>query len=570
MKYRNLLVPLLIALSLSVFSFPAVKGANPNILYVSPARQGPFPAGTTVTYQVKVSQMDPFNAWDIMVKTDPSALNPVSLSVTPNTLTANYSISTLELTNCINGSGTGCNTAGGDGPGVVHSAIFPLGSPPSVSSISGILFTITYTAGTSSSSTVSIFNDIIASAGVTVLHTTVPGAYGLIVPQDYTISISPSGQSLTAPPGGTAVSLVSIGSVGGFVGSVSLSTSVSPPGQGVNASLGAPAVTAPGSTNLNIVAFSNATVGQYSILVNGIATIITSTGTSTVTHSAQFVLTINPSIPDYAITINPNPLPAILASYNGSTTVTVTSINNFVGTVTLSAATSPTNIANGPVAILGSNSVTLLANQSQSVSMLVRTFPLTPVPAPSPSGLYAIILIGNSGSLTHSALGVVTVSPAVFFRHLHWIHHFDYAKNAGVQTFDARVQNNSTGTVIGQVVVIVRCGSFRAFARSDPNGTPLPGGNVAQGIAGPVVTMTFSLTLPATTIGDECFVRGALFYGASSNPTTLTSVKIRRNTFTTNIVNPLIAVNGKIKLSPSASRNFQFDTTLTGKFFVLP
>ncbi len=559
---------MLIALSLSIFSFPSVKAANANILYVNPALQGPFPAGTTVTYQVKVSQMDPFNAWDIMVKTDPSAsaLNPVSLSITPNLLTANYSLTLLELTNCVNGSGSGCNTAAGDGPGVVHSAVFPLGAPPSVASVSGVLFTITYMQGTGSSSAVTIFNDVIASAGVNVIHTTVSGAYGIVPPQDYTISISPSSQSLTAPPGGTAVSLVSIGSLGGFAGSVSLSTSVSPSGQGVTASLDQPAVTAPGSTNLNIVAFSNATAGQYAILVNAVATI----GTSSVPHSAQFMLTVNPSIPDYELTINPNPLPAVLAGYNGSTTVTVTSINNFVGTVTLSATTSPTNIASGPVATLSSNSVTLSANQSQTVSMLVQTFPLTPVPAPSPSGLYAIILIGNSGSLTHSALGVVTVKPAVFFRQLSWTHHLLYTKDAGVQTFTARVQNNSTGTVIGQVVVLVRCGSFRAFARSDPAGTALPGGNVAQGIAGPIVTMTFTLTLPATTIGDECTVRGALFYGGSSDPATLTSVAIRRNTFTTNIVDPLIAVNGKTKSSGSASINFQFETTRTGKFFVKP
>jgi len=127
MKNHNLLIPLLlIALSLSIFSFPSVKAANPNILYVNPAGQGPFAAGTTVTYQVKVSQMDPFNAWDIMVMTDPLAINPVSLSITPNLLTANYSLTTLELTNCVNGSGSGCNAAAGDGPGVVHSAVFPL------------------------------------------------------------------------------------------------------------------------------------------------------------------------------------------------------------------------------------------------------------------------------------------------------------------------------------------------------------------------------------------------------------------------------------------------------------
>jgi hypothetical protein len=567
MKFHNPLVPLLlVALTLSVFSFPAVKAANPNILYVSPAIQGPFAAGTTVTYQVKVSQIDPFNAWDIKVATDPSALNPVSISITPNTLTANYSLTLLELTNCVNGSGTGCNTAGGDGPGVAHSAVFPLGAPPSVASVSGVLFTITYTAGTGPASALTIFNDVIASAGVNLIHTTFPGTYGTVQAQDFTISANPTSQNLTAPPGGTVTSLISVGAVGGFGGSVSLSASPSPQGQGVTASLDLSTVTAPGGTNLHIVAFSNATAGPYTIIVNGTATI----GRLTVMHSAQVVLKVNPSIPDYIVAINPNPL-TVLASYNGTTTVTVTSINNFVGTVTLSAVTSPINILGDPVPTLSSSSLTLAKNQSQSVTMQVQTFPLTPVPAPSPSGLYAIILIANSGPLTHSALGVVKVTPAVFFLHLSWTHHFLYGANAGVQTFDARVQNNSTGTVIAQVVVLIRgCGASRIFARSDPSGTPLPGGNVAAGIAGPIVHITFSVTLPLSSVGSECLVRGALFYGGSSDPTTLTKVAIRRNTFTTNIVHPLIAVNGKIKLSPSASRNFQFDVTLTGKFFVLP
>src|SRR2546428_7986639 len=78
------------------------NAANQNILYINPPQQGPSSAAT-VTYQVKVSQMDPFNTWDIQVKTDPTVLNPISLTITPNTLTGNYSISFNELTNCVNG-----------------------------------------------------------------------------------------------------------------------------------------------------------------------------------------------------------------------------------------------------------------------------------------------------------------------------------------------------------------------------------------------------------------------------------------------------------------------------------
>ncbi len=571
MKHHNLLVPLLlVALTLSVFSVPSIKGANPNILYVNPPSQPAATPGSTVTYQVKVAQIDPFNAWDIMVKTDANAVNPASLSITPNTLTGNFSISLIELTHCVNNVGTGCNPAAGDGPGVVHSAVFPLGAPPSAASISGVLFTITYTAGAGPSSPVTIFNDVIAAAGVTVIHTTKQGTYGTIIGSDFNISASPTSLSLAAPPGGSAASLISLNSVGAFSGSVDLTASVSPLTLNVNATVDTPvSLTAGGSSssNLKIVVGSFATAGPYIITVTGSATI----ANVLVSHSVQVTIQVTTTIADYNIFVNPDPLTPILASYNGTANIIVQSLNGFSGTVSLSAVTSPIGILNGPVPSLSSNTVTVLPGQNGTVTLFVRTFPLTPVPAPSPSGLYAIIIVGTSGSLTHSGLAVVTVTPAIFFLHLGWIHHLDYASTGGNQTFDARVQNNSTGTVVVQVVVKIRfCGLAFPFALSAPTGTPVPGGNVALGIAGPIVHITFSVHLPTKAIGQECLLRAALFYGASADPTTTTLVRIRKTVYPTNIVHPLIAVNGKVKTFPSASIDFQFSHTLTGKFFVLP
>jgi hypothetical protein len=155
-----------------------VVGANPNILYINPPQLGPFSAGTFITYQVKVANMDPFNTWDIQVKTDPTVLNPVSLTTSGNTLTANYSITEQELTNCINGSGSSC-TPPADGLGVVHSAVFPLGSSPNVPSISGVLFNITYSVVKDTGvAGVLIFNDQIANNGPLVSHVTQNGIYG--------------------------------------------------------------------------------------------------------------------------------------------------------------------------------------------------------------------------------------------------------------------------------------------------------------------------------------------------------------------------------------------------------
>jgi len=158
-----------------------VKASNSNLLYVSPGSQPNGGAvGSMVTVSVKVSQMDPFNTWDIQAKTKPNVLNPVSLSVTGNTLAANYSITYQELANCVNGIGTGCDQSKGDGPGVVHSAIFPLGSDPSTPSISGVLFTITYSVVNSTGiAGILLFNDQISSSSNGLLtHTTKNGIYG--------------------------------------------------------------------------------------------------------------------------------------------------------------------------------------------------------------------------------------------------------------------------------------------------------------------------------------------------------------------------------------------------------
>jgi hypothetical protein len=568
LKNPILTIPILLLAASLVTAVPPVVGANLNLLYISPPAQGPFAAGSTVTYQIKVAQFDAFNTWDIMVRTDPTAINPVDFSITPNALTANFSVTELELTHCVNGVGSGCNAAAGDGAGVIHSAVLPLGSPPVGAVINGVILTITYTAGATTMSTVNIFNELIANAGIAISHTTQQGTYGNIVAQDFTISASPTNPTIAAPPGGTVVSVISLKSVGPFTGSVNVTASIAPPSFLVTPTLDTAVVslaTGSGTSNLNIAVASNATAGSYSITVTG-SGIVQGHLTS---HSVLVTLTVSTTVADFEIALNPNPLATILASYSTTSTVTVTSLNGFAGTVTLSAVTL-VNKPNVPLASLSSNTVTISAGGSASVKMTLQSFALTPVPAPTPSGIYDLLVTGASGAEIHTAVGSVNVQPAVFLRHLGWTHHLLFTKTAGVQTFDARVQNNATSPVVAQVVVLVRCGTFRAFARSDPAGTTLPGGNVTANIAGPVVHIAVSLTLPNTTIGDECTVRGALFYGGSSNPTTLTKVTIRRNTFTTNIVNPLIAINGKIKTGPSKSLALQFEQTLTGKFFVLP
>ncbi len=199
--------PALFLVLLSILLVPSIttpiRAATPNqnLLYVSPSQQGPFAAGTSIAYQVKVANMDPFNGWDIQVATNPNVINPVSLSITPNTLQANYSLNPIELTNCVNGSGTGCDPSIGDGAGVVHSAVGVFGNDPNVPSVSGVLFSITFTVVNATGvAGVRIIKDDIASKTTTVVkHTTLNGIYGNAKLPVVDFSWSPASPSLGHP-----------------------------------------------------------------------------------------------------------------------------------------------------------------------------------------------------------------------------------------------------------------------------------------------------------------------------------------------------------------------------------
>ena len=183
----------LLTVSLSTVAITQVGAPNPNILLISPGQiNGGQAVGATINFAVKVSQMDPFNTWDIQVAVDPTVLNPTAFTITPNTLTANYTIGELELTHCINGSGTGC-TPPSDANGVVHSALFPLGADPPVASVSGVLFNITYAVvNPTGFTTIHLQNTNVVGNGVNLVTTNLDGTYGTL-PSTTTTSVNCSG-----------------------------------------------------------------------------------------------------------------------------------------------------------------------------------------------------------------------------------------------------------------------------------------------------------------------------------------------------------------------------------------
>src|SRR5881396_1172965 len=142
-------------------------------VFVAPASQPSLPMGSTFDVQVNVSSMDPFDTWDITVKTNASVIIPISISVTGNIFG-----SATEFTNCVNGVGTGCSisdTLGDAHSGASSSSGFPRSG-------SGLLFRITYQVVGDGYSylpiPLTISSNQIINSGNPVPHATSSAVYG--------------------------------------------------------------------------------------------------------------------------------------------------------------------------------------------------------------------------------------------------------------------------------------------------------------------------------------------------------------------------------------------------------
>ncbi len=545
-----LLSAILLSLSLTGIWVPRVNAAG--LLYVNPPSQPAQASGTTVTYQIKVANIATFNGWDISVQVDPAVLNPTSFTVSGNVLAANFSATGLELVHCVNGIGTNCTAT--DGAGIVHSSFVIFGPPPATASISGLLFTITYTVLGGAGTKVHISNDLITDgSALPVPHTTQDGVYGIVPTADFSVSIAPTSQSVIQ--GHSANYSIAVIGSGGFTGTVTLTAALSP--SGPTTTFSSDTITGGSGTSSIAVATTASTLpGTYTVTV---------TGTSvSLSHSVPVTLIVNQIIPDFSIAVNPTDL-TVVASYGSQTTVTLTSVDGFAGTVALQAVTSP-NVVNAPFGTFSSLMVTLAANQSVSVTLTVSSFALTRTPAPSSSGLYTIIVIGTSGLLSHSDLAVVNVRPAVGAG-IHWRHHFEISKDGALQDFSFHIQNNSTSTLLVQGIIKLRTRGFTGTIRSSV--VMVPGGNLTAGVPGPIVKVDVFFNVTAF-VGKFFKVRINLIYGAQSS-TTLIPFSCGRTSSSTNIVSPLCAVlstGGSAFGRGSALRGDIFSKV--GTFLVLP
>jgi len=207
---------------------------------------------------------------------------------------------------------------------------------------------------------------------------------------DFSISASPL--SLSIVQGSSGTSTITITSLNGFNSAVSLSISGLP--TGATAAFSPSSVTPPP----NGVATSTLTISVGSTTPLGTHT-LTVTGTSgTLTHIVEISLTVTPP-PDFSLSADPTSL-TIVQGGSGTSTITVTSLNDFSSSVGLSISGLPS----GTTANFAPSSVTPPANgvatSTLSISVGVSTTPAT----------YSLTVTGTSGSLIHTVGLSLTVT----------------------------------------------------------------------------------------------------------------------------------------------------------------
>src|SRR5437016_2273066 len=210
------------------------------------------------------------------------------------------------------------------------------------------------------------------------------------------MSASPSNLTITA--GSMGFSTVSVTSLNGFAGNVTLSTSAPPVGFGVGISPFILTLRGNGTAQAHVNVNDNFN-GTTTWFLN----IIGSSGS--LSHSTTIQINGEPFIaPTFAISAA-NPF-VVAQGFSNSTTVVVSSQHNFNGTVSLTASVFP-NVSGGPTLTLSPTQVTVPPGGSGTSTLTVSTSLATPI------GFYNYTLTGSApqggGFITAQFNGALTV-----------------------------------------------------------------------------------------------------------------------------------------------------------------
>jgi hypothetical protein len=203
---------------------------------------------------------------------------------------------------------------------------------------------------------------------------------------DFSLTASPSSQTVVRP--GSTTYTVTATPLNGFTGTVNLTVSGCP--SNATCTLNPTSLTLPpaGNSTLTVQTTSTTPTGTYTLTVTG------TSGTLTHSTSVQLIVTA----PDFSISASPSSR-SVRRGSSTTYTSTVTALNGFAGTVTLSVTGCPAS----STCTLSPTSLTLPpspANSTLTVSTTTKT----------PTGTRTLTITGTSGSLQHSTSVSLTVT----------------------------------------------------------------------------------------------------------------------------------------------------------------
>lgn len=205
------------------------------------------------------------------------------------------------------------------------------------------------------------------------------------VSPDFGITVNPA--PIIVQAGGSTTSQVTVTSLNGFQGDVTLSAFTTGPSASLSPTSASATPSQPGTSVLTVTASLTTPPGSYSLTITG--------GSGLISHQPIVQIVVSqppPSSADFSVAASPSSMSFDSGSSAGST-ITLTPIQGFTGTVSLSVAPPAGVFCNlDRATVQSAGTATLTCNSS------------------SP-GDYSVNVTAQNGSTSHSATVVVHVSP---------------------------------------------------------------------------------------------------------------------------------------------------------------
>ena len=292
-----------------------------------------------------------------------------------------------------------------------------------------------------------------------------------LVPQTTIVPISISGGA------NSGTDTINLASMNGFSGTVTLTCQADP---GVTCSIANAGLSSGGTAaaTLNVSAPAGTANQTYKVLVNG----KDSTGLYVHTLGIQALVTGSPAgSQSFALSNSGNINMDAGINTGNTSTITVTSLGGFTGTVALSCAVTPPTGATSP-ATCGMASPTVASASGTDVLTVTTT-------ATTTAGVYSITVTGISGAITQTTTVTVNIgTPTFAMTNNGPISITRVTSTTGTATITLTPSNGFTGPVALSCVVASPTGA------NDPATCSIPTSATINGTAAQTATLTISTT----------------------------------------------------------------------------